>query len=640
MSPSQLDLDKQLYHELQNLEYYPSALLVAYNRLLSLFDAAIDKARTSSTSNILTGVPTFSEQALNEFLDTDYSNVCARYKAYLERRKTGSPRELFPDFEYAKYWLRAAAPVKYVDGAWLGGIHRITAGLTHRPYTKSAWQIFSEELGDGDIEKNHASLYRKLLESIDADDIGTGDSEEFILSHYNMNNESQVWTGAITQLSISLFPELFLPEILGFNMCYESLPLYLLITIYELRELNIDPYYFILHVSIDNKHSGHAAIGKNAVLEYMKSLPFEEQNTVWKRVQAGFILASELPNNPAPRSDLDRAVEKLFGEKTMAAHSLHAICSAKIGGQKGKTLSDWLNPSQYPLHSLVFLRALANSRWIVRGKPEKSKLIRELKWGGRMFGAFTINEVAILESWIRELTQYDIRMERTKTYELFTGVATKLPNIELTDKLADIIARPSAPRRQLDHFEPLVTSSLLPVENKDHAILSLLSVSSVPFEYLPSLPAKCTSSYGMMAVKCLRALHGFLPESDVCAGMDEVTSNVPALGVTEIGRIALGSINESVCEFVEYILCLSAHPEKNQAILVGLQYGFIEYVFEACKQLGTASAIELKKLEEIHDRCQSSINAFIEEKKNDTNWLACMTKGQKAVQNLVSQIMY
>jgi hypothetical protein len=623
---------------LQNLEYYPKALGVAYNRLLSLFDATIDGARISSTRNILNAVPTFSQQGLTEFLDAEYSDVSIRYNAYLQRRQNGGYRELFPDFEYAKYWLRIAAPVKYVDGAWLGGIHRITADPIHRSYTKTAWQILSEEQGDGDLRKNHVWVYRKLLKSIDADDIGTGDSKEFISPFRNVNNDARVWNAAVAQLCISLFPELFLPEILGFNMSYESLPLHLLITIYELRELNIDPYYFVLHVSIDNKHSGHAAMGMNAVIAYITSLPIEDQNDAWKRVQAGFLLASELPTTPAPRSDLDTSLEKIFGEKVTAAHPIHATCPAKIGGRMGKKLSDWLNPAVYPVHSLAFLRALADSRWIVRGQPEKSQLICETKWGGRMFGAFTTQEVAILETWIRELTRYNIPMERSKSYEAFTGVQTKPPNIEFTRDFVHILTRPSAPRYQIADFGTIHYSTL-PPENKTHAILSLLLVSTIPFEYLPSLPAKCASSYGMMAIKCLRALYGFLPESDVCAGMHEVTSNIPTLGVMEISRISLSDINESVRKFVEEILCLSAYPEQNEAVLVGLQSGFIEYVFEECKQIQNISTVEMNKLNKIRERCRDAINEFIAEKSEHKNWLTDMIKGKKTVQTIVFSIL-
>lgn len=636
---SQLDLDKQLYHQLQNLEYYPEALVAGHHRLLSLFDAIIDGACASTTRNILNAVPTFSQSKLTEFLDDEFADVTERYNAYLERRKKGGPRELFPDFDYARYWLRTAAPVKYVDGAWLGGIHRVTTDPIHRSYTKTAWQILSEELGDGDLRKNHVAVYRELLKSLDVDDIGAGDSKEFISPSHNVNNDARVWTAAMAQLSISLFPEAFLPEILGFNMSYETLPLHLLITIHELRELNIDPYYFVLHVAIDNKHSGHAAMGMNAVVSYITSLPVEEQSKAWKRVQAGFLLASELPTTPSPRSELDKSVEQIFSEKTQAAQPLHASCPAKIGGRKGKKLSDWLDPTLYSTHSLAFLRALADSRWVVRGQPEKSQLISETKWGGRMFGAFTTNEVATLEMWIRELGRSNRPMNRTHAYETLTEHQQNLPNIALAREFVDILERPSAPRYHQLAVSVNASSSSVPTENKEHAILSLLSVSSVPFEYLPSLPAKCASSYGMMAIRCLRALYGFWPESDVCAGMDEVISNTPIQGVIEIARVPLKDIDQSVREFVKEILCLSAYPEQNEAILVGLQSGFIEYVFEACKSVPTVSTEELKKLDEIRARCEEALNSLVNEKGENTKWLTDMTKGKEAVQTIVSHII-
>ena len=614
-------------------------MLPAHDRLLSLFDTIIDDARTSSTRNILNAVPTFSQQSLAVFFDDEYADVTVRYNAYLERRKNGGPRELFPDFEYARYWLRTAAPVKYVDGAWLGGIHRVTTDPIHRSYTKTAWQILSEELGDGDLQKNHVAVYRDLLKSLDVDDIGAGDSKEFITPSRNTNNDARVWTAAISQLCISLFPESFLPEILGFNMSYETLPLHLLITIYELRELNIDPYYFVLHVAIDNKHSGHAAMGMDAVVTYITSLPADEQDQAWKRVQAGFLLASELPTTPEPRSKLDQSVERIFADKTKAAEPLHAACPAKIGGRKGKKLGEWLNPTLYSTHSLAFLRALADSRWIVRGHPEKSQLISETKWGGRMFGAFTTNEVATLEMWIRELTRSQQPMKRTNAYDIFTGHQQNLPNITIAREFFDILERPSAPRYHEHTFAVNASSLTVPTGNKKHALLSLLSVSSVPFEYLPSLPAKCASSYGMMANKCLRALYGFEPESDVCAGMDEVTSNNPTRGVVEIAHISLKDIDQSIREFVKQILCLAAYPEQNEAILVGLQSGFIEHVFEACKSLETLSVEELGKLDEIRHRCAEAINQYTNEKNSNPKWLADMISGKNVVKTVVSNVI-
>jgi hypothetical protein len=37
-----------------------------------------------------------------------------------QRRASGQPTELFQDQETAREWLKQIAPLKYVDGAWLG----------------------------------------------------------------------------------------------------------------------------------------------------------------------------------------------------------------------------------------------------------------------------------------------------------------------------------------------------------------------------------------------------------------------------------------------------------------------------------------------------------------------------------------
>lgn len=169
----------------------------------------------------------------------------------------------------------------------------------------------------------------------------------------NPNGEGRVWKAAVAQLCISLCPDEFLPEILWFNMAYESLPLHLLVTIRELRELKLDPYYFILHVPIDNEHSGHAAMGIKAVTEYVESLSLSEVGTAWRRVQAGAMLSEGLPTIPPTPSVLDRRVEKLFGEKYITARAMHACCPAKIGGGNGKFLSQWLNNKMY--HTLTHI---------------------------------------------------------------------------------------------------------------------------------------------------------------------------------------------------------------------------------------------------------------------------------------------
>src|SRR5690606_9289206 len=91
-------------------------------------------------------------------------------------------------------------------------------------------RIYLEELGEGLPDKNHVLLYRKLLASH-----GCEQQDNLSDDHFTQ--------GAI-QLSLAHHAADFLPEVIGFNLGYEQLPLHLLITAYELNELGIDPYYF------------------------------------------------------------------------------------------------------------------------------------------------------------------------------------------------------------------------------------------------------------------------------------------------------------------------------------------------------------------------------------------------------------
>ena len=75
---------------------------------------------------------------------------------------------------------------------------------------------------------------------------------------------------------------------IGFNLGYEQLPLHLLITAYELNELGLDPYYFTLHVTVDNADTGHA---RRAVAGVLDAMPrFGDAGEFWRRVRDGFRL--------------------------------------------------------------------------------------------------------------------------------------------------------------------------------------------------------------------------------------------------------------------------------------------------------------------------------------------------------------
>ena len=60
-------------------------------------------------------------------------------------------------------------------------------------------------------------------------------------------------------------------------MGYEQLPLHLLISNYELKELGIDSHYFNLHITIDNFDNGHAQKALEGVLKVAQRYQDKEE---------------------------------------------------------------------------------------------------------------------------------------------------------------------------------------------------------------------------------------------------------------------------------------------------------------------------------------------------------------------------
>ncbi len=90
---------------------------------------------------------------------------------------------------------------------------------------------------------------------------------------------------ALIQLCLGKLSQSYLPEILGFNMGYEQPPLHLFTTVDALKKWGIDPYYFQLHISIDNFSTGHAqtavqagnptrGISYHLLFVFLNALPF------------------------------------------------------------------------------------------------------------------------------------------------------------------------------------------------------------------------------------------------------------------------------------------------------------------------------------------------------------------------------
>jgi hypothetical protein len=303
--------------------------------------------------------------------------VGRQYQAYLDQRRAGGARRYFASKAHALHFLRGVAPTKLVDGAWLYGLlqrwddARFTALI----------QTYLEELGEGLPEKNHVVLYRKLLASQGCDDWQELDDEHFV-------------QGAI-QLALAEHAEQFLPEVIGFNLGYEQLPLHLLITAYELTELGIDPYYFTLHVTVDNADNGHA---KKAVQGVLDALPqVGDAAEFYRRVRNGYRLNDLGASTVSVIGDFDlsREVQRIFEKKAAVGQFVHSdYCRFE-----GRTVNQWLAEDVEQ-----FLAVLDKRGWIKRGHDPQESRFWQLIVGEQapMFGVFSLYEQQMIHDWIAD----------------------------------------------------------------------------------------------------------------------------------------------------------------------------------------------------------------------------------------------
>ncbi|KAH7128964.1 hypothetical protein EDB81DRAFT_845946 [Dactylonectria macrodidyma] len=556
----------------EKLEECPNILPRAQAELFSLLTEALSLERANTLSSgkrSILDVEVYDQAALGSFLAAKQGEVLEQREAYTKRRSSGGSRELLVTRQSAERWLRESAPVKYVDGAWLGHVHKITTPFALRGVTKAAWQVLSEELGDGDLQKNHVYLYRALLESIGVQ-LPAGDSAGFIRDDLwqvegSLDNNTRVWKAAVAQLLISLFPNEFLPEILGFNMHYELLTLDTLMASQELPELKISSYYFIPHVSVDNADSGHAAMARSMVADYLavlKATPSGAMNEqeAWRRVQAGYLLSKTLgsdyegPYSSSPASTVvgddttattaDVSEDALTGEEPLSQEEAYIAdllllkanvsqkihCPGKLRVGK-RPLSDWFLREAWRTRR-EFIDALANATpWVRAGLSSSSLLIRELAWEGRMFGAFTHTEVEALSAWIDGLSTPEEKTYRNAVRvgrrqlgagkKHYNDVAANHP-ILLSEEAHILSVSPEDALFPCPKNKTFVPQPLLQVSSDSlAALLSLWFTHSALLENTVNAPFKTTTALHSQIVRILRAELGFMPETAGVAGMDE-----------------------------------------------------------------------------------------------------------------------
>jgi hypothetical protein len=665
-------LYKDLYFKTQNLEFYPEILPAARQTLFSLLHESITIEQDKPRECSILEIETYSAQSLQKFIFAEHERITEEWEAYVERRAGGSRPELFSSREEAAKWIMNQAPVKLVDGAWLGHIHKITTPFALRGVTKDVWQILSEELGDGDLQKNHVYLYADLLNKVG---VGLPSSHvaDFIDPRHKIGDE-MVWRAGTAQLLISLFPHEFLPEILGFNMHYELLTMETLQAARELPEFGISGYYFSLHVSIDNMDSGHTAMALECVIKYLDIVRKQDPvmvPSIWRRIQAGFAL-SLTSNKRSPLLGRERRIANMLQAKANASHQIHCSSRVKIGGQ---TLAQWLSPNNWTQSDECqrdFLRALSNAKpWVIKGKSSKSLLVRELAWNGRMFGAFTNKEFDDLQAWIDNLDSDESNYESR-----YWGYATRseLDRIASASNpfVQDITTHhPVYLQQPLLHNDASISHSIVydrnrpfevsPINIDDaslEAVLLIWFAHPCLLENLINTPYRTATPFASHILRVLRAELGFLEEGYGVEGKDEQHRlqeghSLVSLGLEmnqRLGRPPPTNLEDvygadvtrtnPAATFSKALLSFALRPVQNKTLLVGLAFAFLDLEAAVSEHYDLLSLVSRQALKRIVSRkcaaLQCCLEVLGENRQERREVLRYYVFGKKRIANVIS----
>ena len=215
---------------------------------------------------------------------------------------------------------------------------------------------------------------------------------------------------AVFQLSVGLWPQEYLPELLGMTLFleWEATPT-LTPTVRMLEGRRIDPHFYRLHVAIDNIASGHGALAKQAINLYLEDVREKGGEAAvqqhWQRIWNGYVtwatlgtfggdlinylllFDGKLPDQR--KAYAEQRMTALITRKAPAARKSHG--SARLGGHLLNELFD--DPP-------TLMTALLTEGWIDPESPRDSRFFRELiSFSGPMYKVFTPEDQDVILDW-------------------------------------------------------------------------------------------------------------------------------------------------------------------------------------------------------------------------------------------------
>ena len=270
---------RRLYHRLVNDDVDKVAAAAARQHI----DDVLHDARIAS-ANLPAEFDYFRYSPSRFFAAVDAAyQVQLRLGDTLARGMPQMPLELLT------YLQVAGSPVALIDGAWLQSIP--AQFFREREITDALFQIYYEEVGNGEYVYNHAKLYRDLLRALKAD-VADIHEEAFIA-------DARIPDGWFVfgtfMLSLAREARRRFPELLGWTLSTELAGLG---GVYQfmhdqLERNELDSRFYRVHISADNLSSGHSSMATAAIVKFMEHYgEYGEDDrvtdTVWERIWTGF----------------------------------------------------------------------------------------------------------------------------------------------------------------------------------------------------------------------------------------------------------------------------------------------------------------------------------------------------------------
>jgi Iron-containing redox enzyme len=272
--------DRELFYRLVNIENYQNIRPLAADRAERLFEQA----------EIL-----FAHGADGRYTDASYFDYTpdALYeradRVYWEKlMEPYQPLKEIPSRDEVIFLQTTYALGALVDAAW---IHRVAnLGRYERTCDGALFSIYADEVGHGDLRKNHITLIHRALHSMD---IQLPHIREAAFME-QADLPDHLYGFSLHQLCMALFPDKYFNEILGYNLAIEMFGLgeLRLHEIQKLRHYDLDDCYEQAHLTIDNLSAGHSRQAADIIVSYLDdvrcALGDAAVQREWRRVWRGY----------------------------------------------------------------------------------------------------------------------------------------------------------------------------------------------------------------------------------------------------------------------------------------------------------------------------------------------------------------